>query len=272
VSKSDKTKGSKKNANKAEFQRAMDRLEDAMKDIGEAAKDNFADRAADVLEQTAARLKAEGRGERYVDDEQSLRDSDHYERESREKGSLSHWQGEGSTRPFRDLDNARLWGICAGVAPYLGLEVWVVRCLAVTIFVFAPQIIVPAYLIAYFVLDPRSELDEFGGQAPERATRRQRRRQARQRRAERKLEAKAQRSEAKAQRREAKRSRRSRSARPEPSPNPQTSAVPPARTVLRSVKGTLNEAEQRLRRMESHVTSGRYELQRELHKIESAGS
>jgi hypothetical protein len=35
------------------------------------------------------------------------------------------------------------------------------------------------------------------------------------------------------------------------------------------VQADLQEVELRLRRMETHVTSGQYELQRELHKIES---
>ena len=40
------------------------------------------------------------------------------------------------------------------------------------------------------------------------------------------------------------------------------------RRNLRHVQSDLQEVELRLRRMESHVTSGQYELQRELHKIE----
>ncbi|MFW6094480.1 MAG: PspC domain-containing protein [Pseudomonadota bacterium] len=39
---------------------------------------------------------------------------------------------------------------------------------------------------------------------------------------------------------------------------------------LRDVGASLNEAELRLRRMERHVTSGRYELQRELHRLDDA--
>lgn len=40
------------------------------------------------------------------------------------------------------------------------------------------------------------------------------------------------------------------------------------RQSLRNVEADLTEVELRLRRMESHVTSGQYELQRELHKID----
>jgi hypothetical protein len=37
------------------------------------------------------------------------------------------------------------------------------------------------------------------------------------------------------------------------------------------VQADLAEAELKLRRMETHVTSGQYELQRELNKLESEG-
>ena len=40
------------------------------------------------------------------------------------------------------------------------------------------------------------------------------------------------------------------------------------RRNLRNVQTDLREVELRLRRMETHVTSGQYELQRELHKID----
>lgn len=279
MSKNDKKSSkSEKKAQKAEFHRAMDRLEDAVRELGDAAKDNFADRAAQVLEQTAAKLKNEGGAgsrsagaadEDYSADERSSSDGYRanfmFSSDSDETGKLGHWRGDGSNRPFRDLDNGKLWGICAGVAPYLGLEVWVVRCLAVTMFIFAPQIIVPAYIIGYFVLDARSDLDVL----TPRSTRRQRKRHARRQKAmDRAQERSAARAAAKAARAE-KRSRRSRtSGQSNESAPPQ----PAARAVLRDVRGTLNEAEARLRRMEGHVTSGRYELQKELRKIEGAPS
>jgi len=134
-----------KKAKKVEIQRAMDRLEDAVKELGDAAKGNFADRAADVLEEAAAKLKSE--------------DSPRYS--SVDEGRLSHWRAEGSERPFRDLDNGVIWGICAGIAPYLGLKIWVVRLLAVTGLIYAGGVILPAYIVAYFLLDPRSDLDEL---------------------------------------------------------------------------------------------------------------
>ncbi len=267
------SKGSKKQ----EVQRAMGRLEDAVKELGDAAKGNFAERAAEVLEQTAAKLKSEQNAQGAAQDSASAagygssheRDNERFD----DKGRLGHWQSTRATRPFRDLDNARLWGICAGTAPYLGLEIWVVRCMAITAFVFMPQVIVPAYVIAYFILDSYSELDEQFGPVSTRRSRRLRKRRLRQEKAKAKAEAKyavrtdyAANSEAAAP---AKPESHSQSRRQRRGAAAATPPLPPSRTVLRNVKGALNEAELRLRRMEGHVTSGRYELQKELRKIDA---
>lgn len=49
---------------------------------------------------------------------------------------------------------------------------------------------------------------------------------------------------------------------------PELGRVVSARENLRNVEAELNQVELRLRRMESHVTSGQYELQRELNRID----
>ena len=110
---------SDKKAKKAEFQRAMGRLEDAVKELGDAAKGNFADRAAEVLEQTAAKLKNDIAAKNsFSFGSDSYEDSPSSQSSNTDEGRLGHWRGEGSERPFRDLDNRRMWGICAGIAPY----------------------------------------------------------------------------------------------------------------------------------------------------------
>ena len=43
-----------------DYQRAMGRLEEAVRELGDVARENFADRAADVLQQTATKLRGEG--------------------------------------------------------------------------------------------------------------------------------------------------------------------------------------------------------------------
>jgi phage shock protein C len=56
------------------------------------------------------------------------------------------------------------------------------------------------------------------------------------------------------------------------SPAPELGSRLAPRYSLRNVQADLTEVELRLRRMETHVTSGQYELQRELNKIDSGAS
>ena len=55
------------------------------------------------------------------------------------------------------------------------------------------------------------------------------------------------------------------------SPAPELGPRFSPRGSLRNAQADLAEVELRLRRMETHVTSGKYELQKELHKIEEDG-
>jgi len=55
---------------------------------------------------------------------------------------------------YRDPKNAKLGGICAGIAEYFGAEIWVIRLLVISAFLFsAGFFVVLAYVIAYFMLD-----------------------------------------------------------------------------------------------------------------------
>lgn len=56
---------------------------------------------------------------------------------------------------YRDPRNARLGGVCAGIALYLGMETWIIRLLAVTAFLFSGGFIVAIlYVVAYLFLEP----------------------------------------------------------------------------------------------------------------------
>lgn len=56
----------------------------------------------------------------------------------------------------RDPENARIAGVCAGVAEYFGLEVWLVRILTVTgFFLLAGPFMLVAYIAAWFILDKK---------------------------------------------------------------------------------------------------------------------
>jgi phage shock protein C len=136
-------------------------------------------------------------------------------------------------RLYRDPKREKIGGVCAGIARYYGVEPWVVRCIAVTGLLFFPTIVFPAYWIAYFVMDKPPNPNG---------------------------------------RRPSKRGCRDRNARrgrhDHRSPAPELGPRFSPRYSLRNVQADLTEVELRLRRMETHVTSGQYELQRELNKID----
>ncbi len=133
--------------------------------------------------------------------------------------------GRPTLRLYRDPSNARIVGVCAGIANYLGAEMWVVRCVAVTGLIFIPSIVFPAYWILYFVLNPPPDR-EFDDGEP-------------------------------------------RSSRPEEhvSPAPELGPKLSPRRSLRNLRADLAQVELRLRRIEFHVTSGRYELQKEFNEL-----
>lgn len=57
---------------------------------------------------------------------------------------------------YRDTENARIAGVCAGIAEYFGLETWLVRILAVTgFFLLAGPFMFVAYIACWFILDKK---------------------------------------------------------------------------------------------------------------------
>ena len=126
------------------------------------------------------------------------------------------------------------------------MEAWVVRVIAVTGLIFMPSIVFPAYWVAWFVMDhaPGGKKERKGGKG--------------------------------------RRSRRNRGDAPEATARPaqdRTEAYHSApapeigvrfspRRSLRAAQDDFVELELRLRRIETHVTSGQFELQRELHRID----
>ncbi len=59
---------------------------------------------------------------------------------------------------YRDSKNGKLGGVCAGIAEYFGTEIWIVRLLVITAFLFsAGFFVVLAYIAAYFILDEMPE-------------------------------------------------------------------------------------------------------------------
>ena len=63
---------------------------------------------------------------------------------------------------YRDPKNGKLGGVCAGMAEYFGTEVWLIRLLVFSAFLFSAGIfVVLAYIAAYFILDTMPEQREW---------------------------------------------------------------------------------------------------------------
>ena len=215
-----------------DIQDSVSRLERAVDELVTTARREFSDRATSLLDDTSRRLEKEL-------ERRQGRVSDTPEREYElEREPHREPRERFDTVPrhlYRDPTREKIGGVCAGIARYYGVEPWVVRCVAVTGLLFFPTIVFPAYWIAYFVMDKPPSLD---GEPRRRRGRRRPR----------------------CEERHGRHDHRS----PAPELGPRYSP----RYSLRNVQADLMEVELRLRRMETHVTSGQYELQRELNKID----
>ena len=150
----------------------------------------------------------------------------------RERGRTHSWPWSGQPRTprlARDRENGKLLGVCAGIASYYGLETWVVRLIALTGLVFLTSVTLVGYFVAALLMDP-SPLHKN-----------------------------------KLRMRSPRRKRRERRRRRNESPEAYSS-IP--RQRLRDVRAEFDQMELKLRRMETHVTSGHYELHRELAELE----
>lgn len=136
---------------------------------------------------------------------------------------------------YRNTQNKKIFGVCSGIADYWGMEAWQVRFMAVFGIFVIPSIVVPGYFICSFMMDDkpyyRKVTDRFHELDDEPVKPAMNR----------------------------KRTSRSERTPQEPKePNPQ---------VLKQAKRKFADIEDRLRIMESHVTSPKFELHRELRKI-----
>ena len=208
-----------------DFQDAVNRLEEAVQQFVSSTGETVTERAMGFVEEAAERLEREvsNRHRRHSHRRRSRR---RYSSRSRNNGSFS--SGYRTRRLYRDPKRGKVGGVCAGLARYFGVEIWVVRCLAVTGLIFAGSIVAPAYLIAWAVLDKAPRYDE----GLDRASGGDREREY---------------------------------ASPAPELGPRFSP----RRNLRDTQADLDQLELKLRRMETHVTSGQYELQRELNQIDT---
>ena len=237
------------------LQRAVGRLEQAMAEVaaiaGERAKDHV-QAAAQRWLGTALRSGGDA----------ALGDSPEFEVPREPAWLWSDKPRSGKLR--RDDRDGKLFGVCAGIANYCGLEPLVVRCIAIVGVILFNWVVLAAYAVAVFVMDKdsaaRSPDERVGGRA-RRRTRRQRRRAV--------------------QRREQARRQRwamdlmsghgydGESGKGRHRRRGQAAAAGEApRQRLRGLHGRYDELEHRLRRLESEVVSGRFDLHRELAKMD----
>ena len=207
-----------------DFQDAVNRLEDAVQQFVSSTGETVSDRAMGFVEDAVERLEREvsDRRRRHSTRRRSRRK--HYSRSR--NGSFS--SGYRTRRLYRDPRRGKIGGVCAGLARYFGLEMWVVRCMALTGLIFMGSIVVPAYLIAWVVLEKVPRVDDGLDRAS-----------------------------------------RGDGDREYASPAPELGPRFSPRRNLRDAQADLDQLELKLRRMETHVTSGQYELQRELNRIDT---
>lgn len=163
----------------------------------------------------------------------------HYIRRSRKRFRRTWRRGN----LYRDSRNKKICGVCAGTAEYLGMETWQVRLIAVMGLIFIPTVAITVYFVTYFLMDKkpyyRQVTDRFDDL-----------------------------------RRESKEepSTVRRHNRPRTDVKPEVTNEVTNKEAMRVAKEKFGDIEQRLRCMETHVTSSTFELQRELRKISGEDS
>ncbi len=212
----------------SDFQSAVERLEKAVDNLVGTARDQLSDKATAFIDETTTRLEMEVNRRR----DGGARRSPGFPGADPQAGRHARSQippvSARTRKLYRDPQRRWIGGVCAGIGAYYGVEPWVVRCIAVTGLLFMGSIVFPAYLIAWFLME---KPPAGNGEA-----RRRRHRHHHQHN--------------------------------HSSPAPELGSQLSPRNSLRDVQADLEEAELRLRRMESHVTSGQFELHRELNKID----
>ena len=144
-----------------------------------------------------------------------------------------------SAHLYRDRQRKKLFGVCAGVADYLGRPPWEIRLYGLLGLVFIPSVMIPIYFITYFLMEDkpyyRRVTDRFeetvdSDEVPFDV---------------------------------ATTSHRGKAMK---TPRRKVTKMDHVQ-AMRSAREKFSDIEQRLRQMETHVTSSRFELQREFKKI-----
>ena len=222
-----------------------------MRDLVDSKKDASLRQATSLIDEASSRLRSQTAEDDADAISRRAKRRRHRHRGLRKRRLVLR---PGSDHLYRG-PNKKIGGVCAGFARYLGIEIWTVRLAAVTGLIFVPGLTLPAYIAACFIMD--SEPGD-GATAPRRG-----------------------RGSMRARRRQSKRSA-GLSEGIESAGGEQGSASNtghtngqlgemlqwPPRRMLTHSRVELAQAELRLRRIESFVTSDQYELHKELRKME----
>jgi len=142
---------------------------------------------------------------------------------------------------YRDTDNARIAGVCSGIAHYFGLETWLVRILAVTgFFLLAGPFMLVAYVACWFILDKKPLNDVPNEQTSFQASR-----------------GKGWKNPI---------SSVSKSHKVEVKTKVWQAGEPP-KQAFHDIRNRFEKAETRLRKMETYVTSREFQLNREISRL-----
>ena len=149
---------------------------------------------------------------------------------------------------YRDSGNGKICGVCAGVSDYLGVRSWKVRLAAVILLIFFFHVTLLVYFAAYFLLDDkpyyRQVTDRFEDHyesSPGVKSQWQLQEE----------------SEISSMNNEVSRHERDRFNNVR---------------FMRNLKDKFSDLEDRIREMETHVTSSRFELQRAFNRISDEGT
>lgn len=146
-----------------------------------------------------------------------------------------------SAHLYRDKGRGKICGVCAGTADYFGRPTWEIRLYAVLGLIFIPSVTIPAYFIMYFLMDDKPYYRRVTDRFDESVDRRRRPGN----------DAGPGKEEVVAE---------------ESSPESRENAMSNVQ-AMKTARNKFADIEQRLRMMESHVTSSQFELRRELKKI-----
>lgn len=223
----------RENADRAE--RAAEDLSDLGDAISEELDEEFDMGSRSTRSARKARKKARNRGYRYSHSWRGFDWGHEY------GGSRVRARKRRSAHLYRDRQRKKICGVCAGAADYFGRPTWEIRLYAVLGLIFIPSVTIPSYFIMYFLMDDKPLFRRVTDRFEETIDRRRRDRNDGH-------------SEPRGDAKKAK----------EPGmDNPVMNNV----QTMKVAKEKFSDIEQRLREMESHVTSSRFELQRELKKI-----